>query len=195
MGRQDREEAAEQEKQAVEQAKKAAQQAGDTQNEVTEEEAAPQLSVEEELQLKVTELNDKYLRLYSDFENFRKRTIKEKGDLISNASAGVVKEMLAVLDDFERAMDNNTTSEDADAIKQGFQLIYNKFNTILLSKGLTEMNSKGETFDIDHHEAITNIPADKKMKGKVVDVVEKGYFLNDKVLRYAKVVVGQYKQI
>jgi molecular chaperone GrpE len=191
MGRQDREEAAEQEKQAVEQAKKAAQQAGDTQNEVTEEEAAPQLSVEEELQLKVTELNDKYLRLYSDFENFRKRTIKEKGDLISNASAGVVKEMLAVLDDFERAMDNNTTSEDADAIKQGFQLIYNKFNTILLSKGLTEMNSKGETFDIDHHEAITNIPADKKMKGKVVDVVEKGYFLNDKVLRYAKVVVGQ----
>ena len=191
MGRQDREEAAEQEKQAVEQAKKAAQQAGDTQNEVTEEEAAPQLSVEEELQLKVTELNDKYLRLYSDFENFRKRTIKEKGDLISNASAVVVKEMLAVLDDFERAMDNNTTSEDADAIKQGFQLIYNKFNTILLSKGLTEMNSKGETFDIDHHEAITNIPADKKMKGKVVDVVEKGYFLNDKVLRYAKVVVGQ----
>jgi len=141
--------------------------------------------------LKVTEINDKYLRLYSDFENFRKRTIKEKGDLISNASAGVVKEMLAVLDDFERAMDNNTTSEDADAIKQGFQLIYNKFNTILLSKGLTEMNSKGETFDIDHHEAITNIPADKKMKGKVVDVVEKGYFLNDKVLRYAKVVVGQ----
>jgi molecular chaperone GrpE len=190
MGRRDREEAAEQEKQAAEKANNSAEQAGDTQNETTEE-VEPQLSVEEQLENKITGLNDKYLRLYSDFENFRKRTIKEKGDLISNASEGVVKEMLAVLDDFERAIDNNQNSDDADSIKEGYQLIYNKFNNILLNKGLKAMESKGQTFDIDHHEAITNIPADKKMKGKVVDVVEKGYFLNDKVLRYAKVVVGQ----
>lgn len=190
MGRKDREEAAEQEKQVAEETQNSAEQAGDTQNEGTEE-VVPELSVEEQLENKISGLNDKYLRLYSDFENFRKRTIKEKGDLISNASEGIVKDMLAVLDDFERAIDNNQTSDDADAIKEGFQLIYNKFNGILLSKGLKAMDSKGQTFDIDHHEAITNIPGDKKMKGKVVDVVEKGYFLNDKVIRYAKVVVGQ----
>ncbi|PKR81316.1 nucleotide exchange factor GrpE [Brumimicrobium salinarum] len=150
-----------------------------------------ELSKEEELEIKLAELNDKYLRLYSDFENFRKRTIREKGDLIANASEGVVKDMLPIMDDFERAIENNQTSDDPESIKQGFQLIYNKLDNTLKSKGLKAMDSKGETFDIDHHEAITNIPADKKQKGKVVDVVEKGYFLNDKVLRYAKVVVGQ----
>lgn len=191
MGRRNREEAADKENQAAEEAQNSAEQAGDTQNEGAEEEAAPQLSPEEELQMKLTELNDKYLRLYSDFENFRKRTIKEKGDLIMNASEGVVKDMLPVLDDMERAISNNETSDDASSIKEGFQLIYNKFNNTLLSKGLKPMDSKGETFDIDLHEAITNIPVDKKEKGKVIDVVEKGYFLNDKVLRYAKVVVGQ----
>lgn len=190
MGRRDREEAAEQEKQAVDDTQNTAEQAEGTQVEGSEE-VVPELSVEEQLENKITGLNDKYLRLYSDFENFRKRTIKEKGDLISNASEGVVKDMLVVLDDFERAIANNEKSDDADSIKEGFQLIYNKFNSILLSKGLKAMESKGQTFDIDHHEAITNIPADKKMKGKVVDVVEKGYFLNDKVIRYAKVVVGQ----
>ncbi|WP_107039308.1 nucleotide exchange factor GrpE [Brumimicrobium mesophilum] len=190
MGRKDRQEAAEQEKHTADEINNSAEQAVDTQNESNQEEV-PELSVEEQLENKITGLNDKYLRLYSDFENFRKRTIKEKGDLISNASEGVVKDMLAVLDDFERAIENNQTSDDADAIKQGFQLIYNKFTNILVAKGVKAMDSKGQTFDIDHHEAITNIPADKKMKGKVVDVVEKGYFLNDKVLRYAKVVVGQ----
>lgn len=190
MGRRDREAAAEQEKQAAEDTQNTAEQADFTQNEEAEE-VVSELTVEEQLENKITGLNDKYLRLYSDFDNFRKRTIKEKGDLITNASEGVVKDMLTILDDFERAIDNNQTSDDADAIKQGFQLIYNKFNNILVSKGLKAMDSKGQTFDIDHHEAITNIPADKKMKGKVVDVVEKGYFLNDKVIRYAKVVVGQ----
>ncbi len=191
MGKRNREEAAEQERNAAEESNNRVEQAENTQNEGAEQEITPQLSVEEELQMKLADLNDKYLRLYSDFENFRKRTIKEKGDLISNASEGVVKDMLAIMDDFERAIDNNQNSDDADAIKEGFQLIYNKFNSILMSKGLKAMNSKGEVFDIDHHEAITNVPADKKMKGKVVDVVEKGYFLNDKVIRYAKVVVGQ----
>jgi len=142
--------------------------------------------------LKVTEINDKYLRLYSDFENFRKRTIKEKGDLISSASEGVIKELLPVLDDFERAFVNNEPTTETESVLEGFQLIYNKLYKTLESKGLKPMNSIGEPFDSDHHEAVTNIPAPtKKEKGKVVDVIEKGYFLNDKVLRYAKVVVGQ----
>ncbi|RFC54309.1 nucleotide exchange factor GrpE [Brumimicrobium aurantiacum] len=191
MKKQNKEEAAEQEKQTVEENQSSQEQTEEVKENETEKEVQPELSKEEELEQKVADLNDKYLRLYSDFENFRKRTIKEKGDLISNASQGVLKDMLAVLDDFERAIDNNQTSEDAESIKQGFQLIYNKFNNILTAKGLKPMDSKGEVFDIDHHEAITNIPAEDDMKGKVVDVVEKGYFLNDKVLRYAKVVVGQ----
>lgn len=191
MKKQNKEEAVEQEKQTVEENQSSQEQTEEVKENETEKEVQPELSKEEELEQKVADLNDKYLRLYSDFENFRKRTIKEKGDLISNASQGVLKDMLAVLDDFERAIDNNQTSDDAESIKQGFQLIYNKFSNILTAKGLKPMDSKGEVFDIDHHEAITNIPAEDDMKGKVVDVVEKGYFLNDKVLRYAKVVVGQ----
>ena len=146
----------------------------------------------EELNQKYNELNDKYLRLYSDFDNFRKRTIKEKGELISSASSGIMKELLSVLDDFERAMENNENSEDPASIKEGFTLIYNKFKNTLTQKGLKPMESKGGKFDLDLHEAITNVPAqDEDDKGKVIDVIEKGYFLNDKVLRYAKVVVGQ----
>lgn len=160
--------------------------------ESTDEGETQELSAEEELQNKCDELNDKYLRLYSDFENFRKRTIKEKGDLISNASAGVVGDLLTIMDDFERAIFHNADIDDSDSIKEGFFLIYNKFKNILEGKGLKPMESKGDIFDIDHHEAITNVPVeDKDQKGKVIDVVEKGYYLNDKVLRYAKVVVGQ----
>ncbi len=145
-----------------------------------------------ELESKYNELNDKYLRLYSDFDNFRKRTIKEKGELISSASGEIIKDLLAVLDDFERALESNASSEDEAGMKEGFELIYNKFKNILASKGVKPMNSKGEPFDLDHHEAVTNIPAENEEdKGKVMDVIEKGYFLNDKVLRYAKVVVGQ----
>jgi molecular chaperone GrpE len=157
-----------------------------------ENETQVELSKEEELELKNSELNDKYLRLYSDFDNYRKRTIKEKSDMISSAGAGVMKDLLTILDDFERAIASNEQSEDPDGIKEGFQLIYNKFKNILTSKGLVPMESLGKTFDIEHHEAITNIPApSNEEKGKVMDVVEKGYFLNEKVLRYAKVVVGQ----
>lgn len=144
------------------------------------------------LEQKYAELNDKYLRLYSDFDNFRKRTMKEKADLISNASAGVLKELLPVLDDFERAIASNENTEDIQGLKEGFHLIYNKFKNTLTSKGVKPMDAKGQSFDLDLHEAITNIPAqDDSQKGKVVDEVEKGYFLNEKVLRYAKVVVGQ----
>lgn len=157
-----------------------------------ENETQQELSKEEELELKYSELNDKYLRLYSDFDNYRKRTIKEKSEMISSAGAGVMKDLLTILDDFERAVASNEKSEDPDGLKEGFQLIYNKFDNILKSKGLETMDSMGKPFDIEHHEAITNIPAPSdKEKGKVMDVVEKGYFLNEKVLRYAKVVVGQ----
>lgn len=144
------------------------------------------------LEDKFNELNDKYLRLYSDFDNFRKRTTKEKADLISNANAGVLKDLLTVLDDFERAIQSNENTEDVNGLKEGFQLIYNKFNGILASKGLKPMESKGTPFDLDLHEAITNVPVEREEeKGKVIDVVEKGYYLHEKVIRYAKVVVGQ----
>lgn len=137
-------------------------------------------------------LNDKYLRLYSEFDNYRKRTNKEKIDLIATASAGVLKDMLSVLDDFERAIVNNEKVEDINAVREGFQLIYNKLKSGLEAKGLKQMQAKGEVFDSELHEAIANVPApDAKLKGKVVDDVERGYYLNDKVIRFAKVVVGQ----
>jgi molecular chaperone GrpE len=147
---------------------------------------------EESLEEQFSALNDKYLRLYSDFDNYRKRTIKEKSDLISNANANLLKDLLTVIDDFERAIVSNNETEDVTGLKEGFNLIYNKFSGILTSKGLKPMNSEGTTFDLDLHEAITNTPVEKEEdKGKIVAVVEKGYYLNDKVLRYAKVVVGQ----
>lgn len=141
---------------------------------------------------KYNELNDKYLRLYSDFDNFRKRNMKEKADLISNAGAGVIKDLLPILDDFERAIKSNENTEDSNGLKEGFELISNKLTNILTAKGLKPMESQATPFDADLHEAITNIPApSEELKGKVVDVIENGYYLNDKVLRYAKVVVGQ----
>lgn len=144
------------------------------------------------LQDKFDELNDKYLRLYSDFDNYRKRTMKEKVELISNAGAGIVKDLLPVLDDFERAIKSNETVEDVNGLKEGFELISNKMNSILTAKGLKKMEAKETPFDSEVHEAITNIPAPtEELKGKVVDVIEQGYYLNDKVIRYAKVVVGQ----
>ena len=153
---------------------------------VTEETAEP---TQEE---KYAELNDKFLRLYSEFDNYRKRTNKEKLELISTASAGVIKDLVAVLDDFERAIANNETVEDTTSLKEGFQLIYNKLKSTLETKGLKAMVSKGEVFDSELHEAIANIPAPSDdLKGKIVDDVEKGYYIHDKVIRYAKVVVGQ----
>lgn len=159
-----------------------------TENEAVVEEVKSEPTAEE----KYSELNDKFLRLYSEFDNYRKRTNKEKIDLISSASAGVLKDLIPVLDDFERAIANNEQVEDAAALKEGFQLIYNKFKATLESKGLKPMLAKGEAFDSEIHEAIANIPAPSSdLVGKVIDDVEKGYYLNEKVVRYAKVVVGQ----
>jgi len=138
------------------------------------------------------ELNNKYLRLHAEFDNFRKRTNKEKIDLINSASEGVLKDLIPTLDDFERAIKNNVTSEDINGVKEGFHLIFNKFKHTLESKGLKAMDADGKDFDVEIHEAIANVPApSKKQKGKVIEAVEKGYYLNDKVIRFAKVVVGQ----
>ena len=145
-----------------------------------------------ELQTKYDTLNDKYLRLYSEFENFRRRTAKEKLDLMKNAGADMVAEILPVIDDFDRAINSNEKGTDEEALKEGFKLIHHKLLHLLEGKGLKPMNSINQPFDTEYHEAITNIPAPSEdMKGKVIDVAEKGYFFNDKVLRYAKVVVGQ----
>ncbi|WP_343631838.1 nucleotide exchange factor GrpE [Fluviicola sp.] len=140
----------------------------------------------------IAALNDKYLRLYSEFDNYRKRTNKEKIELISTASAGVLKDMLSVMDDFERAIANNENSEDITAVKDGFKLIHHKLKNLLEGKGLKQMEAKHQPFDSDLHEAIANVPAPSEdLKGKIIDDVEKGYYLNDKVIRFAKVVVGQ----
>lgn len=147
-----------------------------------------ELSAEE----KLADLNDRFLRLYAEFDNFRRRTNKEKIELIANANAGVLKDMIPILDDFERAISNNETAEDLASVKEGFNLIFNKTKSILESKGLKPMAAKGEVFDSELHEAIANVPAPSDAdKGKVIDDVEKGYYLNEKVIRFAKVVVGQ----
>ncbi|OQX79189.1 MAG: nucleotide exchange factor GrpE [Bacteroidetes bacterium 4484_249] len=146
---------------------------------------------EKELQEKADELNDKYLRLYSEFDNYRKRTIKEKLDLNRTASEGVISELLPVLDDFERAIESTADSKDCEAVKEGVKLIYNKFKAIMEKKGLKPILAIGEEFDTDFHEAITYIPAPSKdLKGKIVDEIEKGYLLSDKVIRFSKVVIG-----
>jgi len=141
---------------------------------------------------KYNELNDRFLRLHAEFDNFRRRTSKERIDLIGSASSGVLTDLLPILDDFDRAIQSNENSTDIEGVKEGFNLIFNKFNGILESKGLKKMEVAGEVFDSEIHEAIANIPSpSKKLKGKVIEDVEKGYYLNDKVIRFAKVVVGQ----
>lgn len=144
------------------------------------------------LESEITDLKDKYLRLYSDFENFRKRTAKERIDLIKTASEDVLKDLIPVVDDFERATKASEIETDIDKIKEGNQLIFHKLVRILETKGLKVMDDLiGKPFNPDTQEAITQIPAPKEeLKGMVVDVVEKGYTLGDKVVRYAKVVTG-----
>ena len=144
----------------------------------------------EEEKVKYAELNDKYLRLFSEFDNFRKRTAKEKLDLTVTASENVIKDILPVLDDFERALQNmEKNGNEADL--QGVTLIYNKLKDTLKKKGLEEIEAMGAEFNTDEHEALTMIPApEEDKKGKVLDVIQKGYKLNGKVIRFARVVVG-----
>ncbi len=161
-------------------------------NETAPTEETDETPVEPTAEERFVELNDKYLRLYSEYDNYRKRTNKERIELISSASSDVLKDLLPIMDDFERAILHNETAEDIQAIKEGMKLIYEKFKNTLASKGLKALESKGTDFDSEFHEAIANIPApEQNLVGKVIDDVEKGYLLNEKVIRYAKVVVGQ----
>ena len=134
---------------------------------------------------------DKYLRLSAEFDNYRKRTLKEKMDLISSGGEGVMKALLPTLDDVDRAIKATETATDVEAIREGISLISLKLNEALKSKGLVEIEAVGLPLDTDLHEAIANFPAEDDKKGKIIDVVEKGYKLNDKVVRFAKVVVGE----
>lgn len=137
---------------------------------------------------KLTALNDKYVRLYSEYENYRKRTNQEKADLLLNGGKDVLKAILPIVDDMERAL---TNIPDDNIAKEGVQLVYNKLKTTLAQKGVKEIEAKGQKFDENLHEAVTRVPAtEEALKGIVMDVVEKGYMLNDKVLRFPKVVVG-----
>ena len=141
---------------------------------------------------KYNDLNDRFIRLHAEFDNYRKRSNKEKVDLISSANAGLLKDLLPILDDFERGITNNLESTDISAVKEGFNLIYAKFNGIIDAKGMKVMDCKNQVFDSEFHEAIGSLPVDDpELKGKIIQVVENGYTLNDKVIRFAKVLVGQ----
>ncbi len=145
-----------------------------------------------ELKKEIEELRDKYVRLYADLDNARKRMAKERVELTLTASKDVVKDLLPVVDDFERAQKAVEKSNDLNALKEGLSLVYNKLINTLAAKGLKAMDSVGKEFDVNNHEAITEIPAPTPdMAGKVIDEVEKGYYLNDKIIRFAKVVVGK----
>lgn len=156
--------------------------------EETEEEQKEEPTMEDIL----AELQNKYLRLSAEFDNYRKRTLKEKMDLQVSAREEILINILPLVDDFERGMDSVDSATDINAVKQGIKLIYTKFAGFLTQQGVKEIDAAGKKFDTDLHEAITKIPVEsKKKKGKVVDVVEKGYTLKEKVIRYSKVVIGE----
>lgn len=159
-------------------------------NTTIENEEAP--SAEAIAEEKYNALNDRFLRLYADFENLRKKSAKEKVELISSASTGILKELLPVLDNFDRAIANNEKVTEVEAMKEGFSLIHNLLKSTVEKNGLTPINAIGQPFNTDLHEAIAHVPVTEKSKrGCVIEQVEKGYYLNDKVIRFAKVVVGQ----
>ncbi len=146
----------------------------------------------DQLKKELEEQKEKFLRLYADFDNFKRRNAKERVELIQTAGREVIQSLLEVVDDCDRAEKQLHQSTDVEQIKQGVQLVFSKLRNTLHAKGLREMKSVGEEFNVDLHEAITEIPVnDEKMKGRVVDEVEKGYTLNDKIIRFSKVVVGK----
>ena len=176
-----------------------APEAAQTEETPAEETPAQELTVEEQLanmlaeaQQMVNEEKDRYLRLAAEFDNYRKRTLKEKAELIKNGAEKTLTAILPVLDDFERALKNMEASEETKAMKEGVELIFNKFNKILSQEGLQKIETEGREFDVDFHEAIALIPAPSEdLKGKILDCVQTGYMLNDKVIRHAKVAVAQ----
>jgi molecular chaperone GrpE len=144
-----------------------------------------------ELTEKLADVQDRYLRLSAEFDNYRKRTLKERYELIKTAGEDILKDLLPVLDDFDRAMSVMSSSDSIDAILEGTSLIYNKFKSILENKGLTEINPVGMVFDPDVHEAIAKIKGTDEQAGKIIDVTQKGYSLNEKIIRHPKVVIGE----
>ncbi|SBV95311.1 nucleotide exchange factor GrpE [uncultured Dysgonomonas sp.] len=141
---------------------------------------------------KYNDLNDSYLRLNAEFDNYRKRTLKEKSELLKSGSERVLIDIISVVDDFERALENISKTEDIEAVKEGVDLIYSKFTTFLTRHGVKEIETIGHTFDTDKHEAITTVPAQSEEdKDKIVDSVQRGYTLDDKVIRYPKVIVAK----
>jgi molecular chaperone GrpE len=167
--------------------------------EKSEENTEQETEVEQEEQVvdylaKYNELNDRYLRLSAEYDNFRKRSLKEKMELIKTAGEDILLNILPVIDNFERALKSirNINSEESIAIREGIELIFSNFKEFLTQRGIKEIEAIGKSFDTDHHEAITKIPApEEEMKGKVIDVIEKGYLMHEKVIRFSKVVVGE----
>jgi len=158
----------------------------------SEEKEPVEVKKEPTVEEKLAELQDKYLRLTAEYDNFRKRTLKEKIDLQKSANVSLLESLLPVADDFDRALQSVDEAKNITAVKEGLNLIAGKFNGFLGQQGVKEIKAVNKEFDTDLHEAITKIPAPtKKLKGKVVDVIQKGYYLNEKVLRYAKVVIGE----
>lgn len=160
--------------------------------EIAQEKEISEIDKVEEMGKKLEEMNDKFLRLYSDFENFRKRTAKEKIDMIKFASEDAIKDILPIVDDYERAIDDLSNQESIpETVKEGLVLIYNKFINFLTQKGVKPIEAKGEKFNENFHEAVTQFPeTDENKKGYVIDVLVKGYTMYDKVIRYSKVVVA-----
>lgn len=160
----------------------------------TDEQSAEEKPADEveKLQNELDSLKDKYLRLSAEFDNYRKRTMKEKAELILNGGEKCISSILPIVDDFERALKNMETAEDVAAVKEGVELIYNKFMTVLGQNGVKPIETKEQPLNTDYHEAIAVIPTPaEELKGKVLDCVQTGYTLNDKVIRHAKVVVGE----
>ena len=147
---------------------------------------------EESEEDQVGQLKDKYLRLFAEFDNYKKRTARERLDLIKTASEDLIGQLLPVLDDFDRAKENAAAGAQGESFSEGVNLVYNKLYTVLKAKGLQPMDLENKEFDPELHEAITKIPAPSEdQKGKIIDYIEKGYYLNDKIIRHAKVVIGE----
>lgn len=168
-------------------------QINDTQEPVTEPKEESTISETEQLQNDLANEKDKFMRLFAEFENYKKRTSKERVELFKSASQDVMTAMLPVLDDFERALNHINEDKEAEELRKGVELIYNKLKATLEQKGLSKIEvNQGDVFNADDHEAVTQIPAPSEdLKGKIIDVIEVGYQLGNKVLRFPKVVVGQ----
>ena len=163
-----------------------------TEEQPTESELDNTLKALDDLQAKYNQLNDNYLRTLAEFDNYRKRSLREKADLIKSGGESVLINVLTVVDDMERGLAAMKETQDVKAVKEGMDLIYGKLQNFLKQNGITAIETEGKDFDTDHHEAITTFPAPTPdLKGKVVDCVQKGYILNEKVIRFAKVVVGE----